>query len=67
LLSLLRGVAHYADVTGEILVTNSTMNSLADYRHCMAFVPQDDIMYDALSVEDNIKYAAVLFNRRGFT
>ena len=62
-------MAHYADVTGEILVTNSTgtMNSLVDYRHCMAFVPQDDIMYDALSVEDNIKYAAVLFNRRGFT
>ena len=33
----------------------------------MAFVPQDDIMYDDLTVDDNIKYVAVLFNKRGYT
>jgi ABC-type multidrug transport system ATPase subunit len=33
----------------------------------MAFVPQDDIMYDDLTVEENVLYSAVLFNRRNFT
>ena len=60
-------MAHYADISGKLLVNHSLVSSLAGYRQYMAFVPQDDIMYDALSVEDNIKYAAMLFNRRGFT
>lgn len=32
----------------------------------MAFVPQDDIMYDELTVSENLKYAALLFNKRGY-
>mmetsp|Transcript_13051 Transcript_13051/g.17791 ORF Transcript_13051/g.17791 Transcript_13051/m.17791 type:complete len:779 (+) Transcript_13051:50-2386(+) len=67
LLSLLRGIAHYADVTGELRVNGHCVSSLAGYRQRMAFVSQDSIMYDELSVEDNIKYSAVLFNQRGFT
>ena len=29
----------------------------------MAFVPQDDILFEQLTVEDNILYAAILFNK----
>mmetsp|Transcript_30790 Transcript_30790/g.42142 ORF Transcript_30790/g.42142 Transcript_30790/m.42142 type:complete len:927 (-) Transcript_30790:291-3071(-) len=66
LLSLLMGTAHYAHVTGALNVNNRKVESLVEYRNCMAFVPQDDIMYDDLTVDDNIKYAAVLFNKRGY-
>lgn len=67
LLSLLRGIAHYANITGELRVNGHCVTSLAGYRHRMAFVSQDSVMYDELSVEDNIKYSAVLFNQRGYT
>lgn len=33
----------------------------------MAYVPQDDIMYDDLTVSENLRYSCLLFNRRGFT
>ena len=31
----------------------------------VAYVPQEDILYDELTVEENILYSALLFNRRG--
>jgi ABC-type multidrug transport system ATPase subunit len=65
LLSLLRGESHFAETSGFIYVNKRRVKSLAEFRHEMSFVPQDDIMYDDLTVEDNILYAAVLFNRRG--
>eukprot|EP01038_Epipyxis_sp_PR26KG_P006101 gene6101-8410_t len=65
LLALLRGQAFYAKCTGTIRVNGATVNSLVDYSSQMAFVPQDDILYEELSVEDNIFYSALLFNKRG--
>ncbi len=67
LLSLLRGQAHYANCSGTITVNSRVVGSLSEYRSNMAFVPQDDITYEELSVEDNILYSAMLFNRRGYT
>jgi ABC-type multidrug transport system ATPase subunit len=67
LLSLLRGQAHFADVEGEIYANSTRVASLSELKHEISFVPQDDIMYDDLTVEDNILYAAVLFNRRGMS
>jgi ABC-type multidrug transport system ATPase subunit len=32
----------------------------------MAFVPQDDIVYEDLTVEENVLYATVLFNKRNY-
>jgi len=67
LLSLLRGQAHYANCTGCISVNKIIVRSLSEYGREMAFVPQDDVVYEELSVEDNILYSAMLFNRRGHT
>jgi ABC-type multidrug transport system fused ATPase/permease subunit len=66
LLSLLRGQAHYATIEGEITVNGHEVGSLEPFKHQTAYVPQDDIVNDDLSVEDNILYSALLFNRRGF-
>ncbi len=67
LLSLLRGQAHFATTSGHIYVNGNEVESLVPFRDLMGFVPQDDIMYDDLTVEDNIVYSAILFNKRGFT
>ena len=66
LLSLLRGQAHFATTSGDIFVNGSAVESLIPYQSKMAFVPQDDIVYDELSVKDNILYSAMLFNKRGY-
>jgi ABC-type multidrug transport system ATPase subunit len=66
LLNMLRGVAHYATAEGAIYVNRVATTSLAVYRDEMAFVPQDDILYEELTVEENVIFSAILFNRRGF-
>jgi ABC-type transport system involved in cytochrome bd biosynthesis fused ATPase/permease subunit len=66
LLALLRGQAHYARITGTMRVNGNSVSSLVPYREQMAFVPQDDILYEQLSVEDNILFSAILFNKRGY-
>jgi ABC-type multidrug transport system ATPase subunit len=66
LLALLRGQAHYAATTGTIKVNGKVVHSLLDYQSEMAFVAQDDIVYEELTVEDNILYSALLFNKRGY-
>ncbi len=65
LLNLLRAQTPYAYTTGTIRV-NGRDESLANFRSQMAFVPQDDILYEDLTVEENVLYAAVLFNRRNY-
>ncbi len=52
---------------GHILVNGCEVASLADFSHCTAFVPQDDIMYDELTVEENVISSALLFNSRGYS
>jgi ABC-type multidrug transport system ATPase subunit len=66
LLNLLRGKAHYATVKGQLYVNSDRVTSLVPYCSEMGYVPQSDIMYDNLTVSENIKYAALLFNRRGY-
>jgi ABC-type multidrug transport system fused ATPase/permease subunit len=66
LLSLLRGKTYSGTISGEIYVNKDKVGSLAPFSNCMGFVPQDDIMYDELTVSENLKYAAMLFNRRGY-
>lgn len=31
----------------------------------VAYVPQEDVLYNELTVEENIMFSAMLFNRRG--
>eukprot|EP01032_Pedospumella_encystans_P018695 gene18695-21275_t len=64
-LSLLRGQAHYAQVTGSMTVNGFPVQSLERLKTHTAYVPQDDIVNDELSVEENIRFAALLFNKRG--
>lgn len=64
-LSLLRGQAHYARVTGAMTVNDHPVESLERLKTRTAYVPQDDIVNDELSVEENIMYSALLFNKRG--
>eukprot|EP00598_Pedospumella_elongata_P008323 CAMPEP_0185012042 /NCGR_PEP_ID=MMETSP1098-20130426/98099_1 /TAXON_ID=89044 /ORGANISM="Spumella elongata, Strain CCAP 955/1" /LENGTH=1003 /DNA_ID=CAMNT_0027541093 /DNA_START=23 /DNA_END=3034 /DNA_ORIENTATION=+ len=64
-LSLLRGQAHYAKVTGSMTVNGYPVESLERLKTRTAYVPQDDIVNDDLSVEENIVFSALLFNKRG--
>jgi ABC-type multidrug transport system ATPase subunit len=47
-------------------VNGNSVSSLVPFREQMAFVPQDDILYEQLTVEDNILFSAILFNKRGY-
>ena len=66
MLNLLRGQAHYAKVTGNVYVNGNSVLSLAPFCNKMAFVPQDDIMFDELTVRENIIFYAMIFNKRGY-
>jgi ABC transport system ATP-binding/permease protein len=66
-LNLLRGEAHYANVSGDIHVNGVSVPDLSSFRSSVAFVPQDDVMYLELTVEECIMYSALLFNTRGLS
>ncbi|KAL4526776.1 hypothetical protein Ndes2526A_g01209 [Nannochloris sp. 'desiccata'] len=57
LLSALAGRAPYGDVSGTVYI-NGKCTRLELYRRVTGFVPQDDILYAALSVEENLIFAA---------
>ena len=67
LLSLLRGQAYFAETEGLLLVNGIRAASLQPFRDSIAYVSQDDIMYDELTCEENVTCAGLLFNRRGFS
>jgi ABC-type multidrug transport system ATPase subunit len=67
LLSLLRGNTHYATISGVIKVNKTKVANLQGIRDRVAYVSQEDIIYDALTVEENIMFSALLFNRKGLT
>lgn len=66
LLNLLRGQAQYAKVSGNICVNGVPVQSLALFNNRMGFVPQEEIMFDALTVRENIIYHGLIFNKRGY-
>lgn len=66
LLSLLRGSAYFAETDGELRVNGQPARSLLPYRDSIAYVNQNDIMYDELSCEEKIICAALLFNNRNW-
>jgi ABC-type multidrug transport system fused ATPase/permease subunit len=66
LLCLLRGQAHYANISGALTVNGHCVESLERFRRRTAYVPQEDIVNDELSIDENILYSALLFNRRGY-
>lgn len=57
LMCALAGKANYGSVTGTIQV-NGRADRLERYKKVMGFVPQDDIMYRTLTVEENLHYSA---------
>lgn len=66
LLSLLRGQAYFADTSGTLLVNGSRCSSLQSFSKSIAYVSQNDVMYEELTCEENIICAALLFNRRNY-
>merc|ERR1719502_2361896 len=63
LLTLLNGKAHYGDIKGKVLINNQAVNSLSEYAAYIGFVPQEDIMYEDLTVEQNLRYQMLLFHK----
>lgn len=57
LMSALAGKATYGVVSGLITI-NGRQGTLDAYKHVMGYVPQDDIMHRALTVEENLMYSA---------
>ena len=48
------------------MINGKLIGRLERFKRNIAYVPQDDIIHDDLSVEENIVYAALLFNKRGY-
>ena len=67
LLNLLRGKKPFRDTSGVITVNGRRTTSLAPYASVTGFVHQENIMYDELTVLENLKYSALLFNKRGYS
>ncbi len=57
LLSALAGRAPYGDVSGTLYI-NGKCTQLELYCRVTGFVPQDDILYAALSVEENLLFSS---------
>eukprot|EP00891_Asterochloris_glomerata_P004256 jgi/Astpho2/4256/e_gw1.00064.69.1_t len=57
LMSTLTGKAFYGTPTGHITV-NGQPGSLRRFKRVMGFVPQDDIMYPMLTVDENLTFSA---------
>ncbi len=57
-LTTLAGRANYGKTVGTIFL-NKRPDSLTNYRKLTGFVPQEDVMLRELTVEQNIRYAAL--------
>ncbi|KAA6416750.1 MAG: ABC transporter G family member 24-like [Trebouxia sp. A1-2] len=57
LMAALAGKASYGTVSGSVKV-NGKADKLLRYKRVMGFVPQDDIMYTNLTVEENLLFSA---------
>eukprot|EP00775_Hariotina_reticulata_P010763 gene10763-10919_t len=57
LMTAIAGKASYGKVSGVITI-NGKADRVEHYKHLMGFVPQDDIMYRQLTVEENLTYSA---------
>jgi ABC-type multidrug transport system ATPase subunit len=53
-------------ILGSLMMNGQLIENLECFKRYIAYVPQDDIIHDDLSVEENIVYAALLFNKRGY-
>ena len=58
-MNTLCGRAYYGKMSGDILLNGKKVD-MNDYRTAIGFVPQDDVMFDELSVYDNLYYSARL-------
>ena len=54
---LWRRISELRELTGQLLI-NGEEKSISSIAHKVGFVPQDDIMFDELSVYDNVYYPA---------
>ncbi|XP_073006833.1 ABC transporter G family member 10 [Typha latifolia] len=59
LLSVLAGVIHPSEVTGEILVNGRQMDT-SRFRRVSGYVTQDDALFPLLTVEESLLYSARL-------
>ena len=58
-LNTLCGRAYYGDMTGAIHINHKTDNML-NHRKSVGFVPQEDVVFDMLTVYENLMYSCEL-------
>jgi len=63
-MNALCGKATYGTVTGTVYV-NGEEADISEYKSVMGFVPQDDIVHEALTVGEQIRFSAELRNAAG--
>jgi len=61
MLNVLRNKASYGEIGGSLKV-NKTYTSIAPFRRIVGFVPQEDILHNELTVQDEIMFASLLKN-----
>eukprot|EP00928_Gymnodinium_smaydae_P019659 TRINITY_DN17547_c4_g1_i1.p1 TRINITY_DN17547_c4_g1~~TRINITY_DN17547_c4_g1_i1.p1 ORF type:complete len:894 (+),score=121.18 TRINITY_DN17547_c4_g1_i1:244-2682(+) len=64
LLNVLCGKAYYGETSGDVWI-NGKQGEISQLRSCMGFVPQDDIVFETLTVAEQISYSARLRNPPG--
>ncbi|CAE8667140.1 unnamed protein product [Polarella glacialis] len=65
-MNALCGKAWYGTTTGKVFI-NGQEASIADFKPCVGFVPQDDIVHESLTVDEQIFAAAKLRGEPGTT
>merc|ERR1719469_1000718 len=63
-MNVLCGKATYGDMDGEMKI-NGEAQDISAFRNDMGFVPQEDIVFEQLTVREQITFSAELRNRSG--
>eukprot|EP00933_Yihiella_yeosuensis_P051158 TRINITY_DN49013_c0_g1_i1.p1 TRINITY_DN49013_c0_g1~~TRINITY_DN49013_c0_g1_i1.p1 ORF type:complete len:855 (-),score=156.14 TRINITY_DN49013_c0_g1_i1:166-2649(-) len=63
-MNALCGKAYYGEVTGQVYI-NEEEATISDFKPCIGFVPQDDIVHEVLTVGEQIQVAALLRGETG--
>ena len=57
LLNALCGRAYYGQISGKVTINGHAGHGIEDFKDSVGFVPQDDIMYSELTVEENLIFS----------
>lgn len=58
-MNCLCGKAYYGKMTGQVFI-NGKEGKVSDFKPCVGFVPQDDVVHENLTVAEQVEFSAAL-------